>query len=137
MKWIDTYENILNHLSLHGKTIDILKIDIEFAEYPTLEHILNTNPDLLCKYVKLIAIEIHPNPNSDADHTSAYKLFHRLELCFRLFKRDQRFFFNDNAMTEWQVKNFQINLNRFKNELELAKWLFTYGELYFVNINFL
>ena len=133
IKWIDTYENILKYIKLNGKTIDIFKMDIEYAEYSSLTHILNTNPDLLCKYVKQIAIETHPR----SDHTSAFKLFHRLEVCFRLFKRDQRFFFNSNSLTEWQVPNFQINLSKFKTELELAKWLFIYGELYFININFL
>ena len=133
MKWIDTYENILKYLKLNGKTIDIFKMDIENAEYSSLTHILNTNPDLLCKYVKQIAIETHP----DTNHTSAFKLFHRLESCFRLFKRDQRFFFESSSLTEWQVPNFQINLSRFTNEIELSKWLFIYGELYFININFL
>ena len=132
-KWLDTYPNILNYLNLNGKTIDIIKMDVEMAEYPSLTFIMNTNPDLLCKYVKQIAIEIHPG----LDHSFDYKAIHRLDLCFRLYKRDQRFFFNTNPMTEWQMPTFQIDLKRFKNEVELAQWLFIYGELYFVNINFL
>ena len=133
IKWMDTYSNILTYLNLNGKIIDIFKMDIESAEYSSLTNIMNTNQDLLCKYVKQIAIETHP----DSEHSDAYKLFQRLESCFRLYRRDHRFFFNTrNSITEWQLKNFKIDLSKFKNEVELAKWLFIYGELYFVNVNF-
>ena len=131
--WLDTYPNILNYLNLNGKIIDIFKIDAEGAEYESIPYIMNTNPDLLCKYVKQIAIETH---SWLYNHTFNYQVIQRLELCFRIYKRDQRFY-ETMVLTEWQVDGFKLELKKFQNEIELAKWLFTYGELYFVNINFL
>ena len=94
---------------------------------------MDTNPDLLCKYVKQMAVETH---SWLYNHTINYQVISRLEKCFRLYRRDQRFY-ETLAQTEWQMPMFNLNLKKFKDEIELAKWLFTYGELYFVNINFL
>ena len=42
-------------------------------------------------------------------------------------------------MSEFQnpKSDFKIQLNRFKNEFELDNFMFTTGELYFVNKNFI
>ena len=135
--WLDTYKNILDYLNLNEKVIDILKIDIEGGEWDTLPDILEKNPDLLCKYVKQIAIETHPlKPES---YVEQYKIIKRMEICFRLFKRDHRFYLSGTAESEWQKEHFdfKLQLNLFKDEVDLARFLFLSGELYFVNIKFL
>ena len=131
--WLDTYSNILDYIKMRNQVIDVLKIDTEGAEYEALPNIINTEPDLLCRYVKQIAIETHSWLNN---HTHNYRVVQSLERCFRLFRRDQRFY-ESFAQTEWQLTSFKLELNKFKNEVELGKWLFTYGELYFANMNFL
>jgi hypothetical protein len=41
-------------------------------------------------------------------------------------------------LTEWQKPGgYLLNLSYFKNEMDLAAALFTRGEIYFVNWNFL
>jgi hypothetical protein len=41
--------------------------------------------------------------------------------------------------SEWQKENsdFKLQLHRFKDEVDLARFLITSGELYFINNNFL
>ena len=130
--WLDTYEHILNYLDLNGKVIDIFKIDTEGAEWESIPYIMSTKPELLCKYVKQIAIETHSWLYT---HESNYKVLKSLEVCFRLYRRDQRFYLSSES--EWLIKGFQLPLNKFKNEVDLARFLFLYGELYFINKNFL
>jgi hypothetical protein len=130
---LTTYENILSYLNLEGKVIDYLKIDTEGAEWESLPHIMSTNPDLLCKHVKQLALETH---SWLYNHTHNYLILKSLEKCYRLFRRDHRFFIS-LSQTEWQMKSFMLDIKKFKDEIELATVLFTYGELYFVNINFL
>lgn len=131
--WLDTFENIINYLNLNGKIIDYLKLDTEGAEWESLPYIMDTNPNLLCDYVKQLGIETH---SWLYNHTHNYQVIQRLEKCFRLFRRDHRFYVTLDK-TECQTEHFSLNLKSYKDEVELAKVLFTYGELYFVNINFL
>jgi hypothetical protein len=130
---LTTYENILDYINLNGKVIDIFKLDTEGAEWESLPHIMSTNSDLLCKYVKNFALETH---SWLYNHTHNYLIVKSLEKCFRMFKRDQRFYLSITG-TEWQMNSFMLDIKKFKDEIELATVLFTYGELYFVNINFL
>lgn len=113
--------------------IDVFKLDAEGAEWESLPYIFDTNPGLLCDYVKQIAVETH---SWLYNHTLNYQVVSRLEKCFRLFRRDQRFYISLGP-TEWQMDSFNLDLKKYKDEVDLAKWLFTYGELYFVNIKFL
>ena len=131
--WLDTYEHILNYLDLNGKVIDIFKIDTEGAEWESIPYIMSTKPELLCKYVKQIAIETHSWLYT---HESNYKVLKSLEVCFRLYRRDQRFYLNGEK-TEWDEDDFKLSLSSFINEVDLARFLFTYGELYFINKRFL
>jgi hypothetical protein len=130
---LNTYENILTQLNLIDKVVDVLKIDTEGAEWESIPFIMEKNPDLLCKNVKQLAIETH---SWLYNHTHNYRVIQKLEKCFRLYKRDQRFYITLSE-TEWQTKGFQLPLANFKNEVDLARYLFLYGELYFVNFNFL
>ena len=133
--WLDTYEHILNYLNLNGKIIDCLKIDTEGAEWESIPYIMSTKPELLCKYVKQLALETHSWLYT---HSSNYKVLKSLEVCFRLYKRDHRFYMAGGGTdTEWQMGNFELPLNKFKDEVDLARFLFLYGELYFINKNFL
>ena len=99
---------------------------------------MSKNPDLLCKYVKQLAIETHPQLDTRDTHQN-YKILKSLEVCFRLYKRDHRFQIASgvNDKSEWLKKNFQLSLKNFKTEINLSRFLFLYGKLYFVNINFL
>jgi hypothetical protein len=132
--WLDTYENILDYLQLNDKVIDVFKIDVEGAEWESIPFIMSTKPELLCKYVKQMAIETHSWLYT---HPSNFKVIKSLEACFRLYKRDQRFYMASGEDTEWQQKDFNLPLNQFKDEVDLARFLFLYGELYFINKNFL
>ena len=132
--WLDTYGNILKYLKLNEKIIDVFKMDAEGAEWESIPDIMSTNSDLLCKYVKQIAIETHPRKNS---HILNYEIIKSLEVCFRLYRRDQRFYKTNNTKSEWQIDNYKLPLSNFRDEIDLARWLFMYGELYFVNRNFL
>lgn len=132
--WLDTYEDILNYLGLVNKTIDVFKLDVEGAEWESIPYIMSTKPELLCKYVKQMAIETHSWLYT---HPSNYKVLKSLEVCFRLYRRDQRFYISNGDKTEWQMPDFSLPLNKFKDEVDLARFLFLYGELYFINKNFL
>ena len=132
--WLDTYENILNYLKLNERVIDMLKIDIEGNEWEALVDIMDTNPKQLCKYVKQMAIETHSRFNL---HETNFRIIKSIEVCFRLYKRDHRFYLTNSNKSEWQLGNFSLPLSKYKDEIELARALFLYGELYFINKNFL
>lgn len=139
--WLDTFENILSYINLTNEIVDVLKIDTEGAEWDMIVDVMirsTANEDdlennLLCRQVKQLVFEAHPWLNT---HAYNYKLVKCLERCFRLFRRDHRFFI-ELEKTEWQADEFRLDLKLFKDELDLARFLFTYGELYFVNVNFL
>lgn len=131
-----SFGSILEYTNLSGKVIDVLKLDTEGAEWDFLEDMMLTpteHPNLLCKFVKQLVFEAHPWLNS---HAYNYHLVRSLECCFRLFRRDHRFFV-ELEKTEWQLDEFQLDLSLFKDEIDLAHFLFTYGELYFINLNYL
>jgi hypothetical protein len=98
--WLDTYPNILDHLNLRGRVVDVLKMDVEGAEWESLPYIFETDIGLLCDYVKQIAIETH---SWLYNHTHNYLIVKRLEECFRLFRRDHRFYIS-MPQTEWYIK---------------------------------
>ena len=115
-------------------------MDIEGTEHRILAEL---DLDNACNYIKQIVLEIH----RPLKKLPAY--LHKLERCFSLFHRDQRFFIDSyrgeyptGHLTEWQVsrvleRGFDINLNLFRDEKQLAMVLFHSGELYFVNEHFL
>lgn len=59
---MDRYANILAMLGLLNSVIDVLKIDVEGSEVAFFGDVFATTPNLL-KNVKMIAMEIHLNPN--------------------------------------------------------------------------
>ena len=139
--WLATLDDIVDYLNLREKVIDVFKMDIEGAEFEIIE---NLDMEYMCKYVKQFLIETHaPSPRPpEKDPIRHWKILKRLEKCFSLFYRHPRFFIGDKTMafgpaSEWQRPDgFQLEIKRFKNEKELAAFLFTFGELYFLNINF-
>ena len=141
--WLATFDEILKYTKLENKIIDIVKMDIEGAEYSYLNSL---NIDYLCKYVKQFFIESHPKSGVSKKETALnmLKLLRKLEQCFRLFKRDTRFFMQYNIdqygsyRTEFQEpRDFKLELKHFENEIDLINFMITFGELYFVNLNFL
>ncbi len=126
------FDQILDMTKTRNKIVDVFKIDIEGPEKGVIE---TMDIDYFCKYVKQFMIETHPGFPPD--------LIYKLERCFYLFHRDSRLFLESirgptGWLTEWQkTGGFSLNLSLFKNEVELSKFLFTKGELYFVNLNFL
>ena len=137
--WMATLEEILAYTDLNEKVIDVFKIDTEGSEIGVLE---NLNMDYACKYFKQFILETHPFYSSK-DRENAYqnlKLLRKLEACFLLFHRDSRFLKGngiDWGLTEFQSKNFKLDLSNYKNELELMGYLMSIGELYFFNKNYL
>lgn len=130
---LETFDEILRVVKLRGKVIDFLKIDTEGAEWDLIEELSQSNSNTLCKYVKQLGFEAHPWLNNNEYN---YALVKSLETCFRLFRRDHRFFI-ELEKTEWQLDEFRLDLKLYRDEIDLARFLFTYGELYFVNVNFL
>ena len=107
--------------------------------------------DYLCKHVKQIAIETHPKyalfsksikipPGVNFEYV---KQLRKLEKCFLLFHRDTRFFSESLFVhgflkTEFQEpKNFAIDLKNYRDENDLIDYLVTFGEMSFINANFL
>lgn len=134
--WLDSLANILSYVNLTNRIIDVLKVDAEGAEWDLIEDfVFASSPThkILCSQVKQLVFEAHPWLNT---HVYNYGLVRRLEECFRLYRRDHRFFVELDK-TEWQADEFRLDLKLFKDEIDLARFLFTYGELYFVNVNFL
>jgi hypothetical protein len=126
------FNQILDLTESRNKVIDVFKIDIEGPEVSFLQ---SMDVDYFCKYVKQFVIESHEIMPRD--------LMYKLEKCFYLFHRDPRFFTGNwfgptGALTEWQKPDgYLLNLTRFTNENDLAVALYTIGELYFINLNFL
>ncbi|RMZ98987.1 methyltransferase 24, partial [Brachionus plicatilis] len=125
-------DNILDLTNLRNKVIDVFKMDIEGPEKGVFN---NLDMEYACKYIKNLIFETHKN--------SKFVDLVKLEECFRLFWRSTRFFAGDSNgptghLTEFQSpKGWKLEIKQFKNELNLAEFMFTTGELYFVNINFL
>ena len=143
--WITTLGEILEHSNLTNKVIDIFKMDIDYSEWGVL---MNLNMDYACKYIKQFMLETHTpqiNPkNIVLPEHNPLKLLRQLEKCFSLFHRDTRFYTGSKFgpygfyQTEFQEPvDFRIELKQYKTELNLIDFMVTYGELYFLNKNFL
>ncbi len=136
--WLATLDQILDLTSQRNKIIDVFKMDIEEAEK---DFIQNLDMNYACKYLKQFLVETHFYANSKG--REAYELIKKLETCFRLFHRDTRFFMHDTEgdtghLTEFQnPSKFKLEMKEFKTELDLAFKMFSTGELYFINKNFL
>jgi hypothetical protein len=125
------FNQILDMTNSRNKVIDVFKIDVEGAETGVLETL---DMDYFCRYVKQFVIETHSEATSE--------LLYKLEKCFYLFHRDSRLFLQYRVgptgyLTEWQLPDgFMLNMSLFRDEVDMARSLFTKGELYFVNLNF-
>ena len=139
------FGELLKYTELENETIDVLKMDIEGAEQSFLAHL---NMSYACKYIKQYVLETHPPAGHSKENfkyeDGLYSLMRKLEECFLLFHRDTRFFIGDKHgtptghVTEFQNnEGYLLQLKYFENEINLAQFMFNYGELYFVNKNFL
>ena len=139
------FDELLKYINLENEIVDVLKMDIEGAEKSFLAHL---NMSYACKYIKQFVLETHPPADITKDNIKyesvLYLLMRKLEECFLLFHRNTRFFIGDRHgtptghMTEFQNNDgFLLQLKSFKNEINLAQFMFNYGELYFINKNFL
>jgi hypothetical protein len=137
-----TFDEILDYTKLRDQLVDIIKMDIEYAEWNVLKTI---DIDYLCTFVKQFLIETHPSgwKSVPGTNTNYLKLLQNLEKCFLLFHRDTRFFFEKTGRygfpkTEFQEpRTYKIDLNDFKDEKDMIDYLVTFGELYYVNEKFL
>ena len=140
--WMATFDNFLDYLKIRDRVIDVLKMDIEGPEY---EIINNFDMDYICKYVKQFMLETHaPGPRPpEQDPIKYLRILSKLEQCFALFYRHTRFYIKEGPSpagwaSEWQIDGgFQLDIHRFKNEKEIAAFMFANGELYFLNTNFM
>ena len=136
--WMARLSDILEYTKLNNRVIDVFKMDIESGEWMFL---LNIDMDYICKYVKQFLIESHSSISvAQAGHSlndeEALKAMRKLEQCFLLFHRDMRFF--EEGKSEFQEPiTYKVDLKRFKSETKLIDHLVTFGELYFVNKEFL
>jgi hypothetical protein len=126
------FKTALKLTQTENKVIDVLKMDVEGAEK---RFIASLDMTYACKYIKQFVFETHANFN--------FTELVKLEECFFLFYRHTRFFTGDihntptGVQTEFQNKNgYRLELKHFGNEINLAEFMFTSGELYFANRNF-
>ncbi|CAF1120704.1 unnamed protein product [Brachionus calyciflorus] len=133
MKDLISLPNIIKISGLVNKVIDIFKMDIEGPEKYLIKDL---DMDYACKYLKSFLFETHRN--------CKFKDLVKLEKCFRLFFRSTRFFrgeiYNElnGFLIEYQnPKGWKLNIKDYKDEIYLSEFMFTNGELYFVNMNFL
>jgi hypothetical protein len=130
-----SFDEMLTLTGERNKVIDVFKIDIDDGEVSFFEHL---DVDYFCKYVKQFVIETHVAFNS-----VARRQLGKLEKCFFLFHRDTRFYMKEESgPTGWIIefqnpKGFQLEITKFKDEMEIAEYMFNMGELYFANLNFL
>lgn len=109
----------------------MFKMDIEGEEVGVFKQL---DMSYACKYFKQIVFETHKN--------FRFKDLVKLEECFFMFYRHTRFFIHDlynqptGLLTEFQQKNFSLDISLFKNETYLAEYMFVNGEFYFANENF-
>ena len=143
--WIATFEDILDYTKLTNKVIDVFKMDIENSEWSFL---ISFDMNYACKYIKQFMLETH-TAKIDVNVYNRNKKFNpltelrKLEKCFSLFHRDTRFY-QHNAIgpygfweTEFQAnKRFKLDLSDFASDVDLIDYIVTFGELYFVNENF-
>ena len=138
--WMTSFNRLLGYAKLKNEVIDVLKMDIEMSEWVVLEEF---DMDYICKYVKQFLLETHPQfliPSIKTDPDRHIHLLRKLEKCFKLFHRDTRFFklYNQGLRSEFQdPESYSIPLTEYKSETHLVDYMITYGELYFVNTNFL
>jgi hypothetical protein len=111
----------LNDILRYNKLID-KQIDVDYA----------------CKYFKQVLVETR-SPNVQ----QIWAELRRLEKCFLLFLRHTRFylgyeFANTGHMTEFQAKSeFTFKTSFFRDEIFTINYLFSIGELHFVNKSYL
>jgi hypothetical protein len=126
------FASMLKLTNMENKVIDLIKIDIEGNEKSFLRDL---NMAYACKYIKQLSFETHANIR--------FNEMVKLEECFYLFHRDTRFFLTSMSLAWGPIVEFhnpygfKLDLKPFKNEMNLAEFMFANGELYFVNINFL
>lgn len=129
---LDTLENLIEKTQLKNKVIDVFKMDIEGGEKNVLEYL---DMDYACKYFKQFILETHALNLTD---NLIYELLGKLEKCFSLFHRDSRLIGpNYDGQYVRGKSSVKIDLAHFENEINLSKFLFSIGELYFVNENFI
>ena len=125
---------IISITGFENKLIDIIKIDIEKAEWIILED--NFDIDYVCKHVKQLIIETHPIQLQPGINIFHYNNLKKLENCFMLYHRITKIF--DHGFQNRNDPNqIVINLNEFKDESDVIDYILTFGRLYFLNKNFI
>ena len=114
-------------------------MDIEGTEWSVF---IQMDMDYACKYFKQILFETHASNRGTMSMIQTLELLQKLEKCFLLFRRDTRMYADYTVtelgiLTEFQRDVPVVVRNYGKDGIELAAWLFSMGEFYFVNKNFL
>ena len=114
-------------------------MDIEGAEWKVFQQM---DMDYACKYFKQLHFETHHEKRFSS--LENLELLKKLDKCFLLFRRDTRFFSPGSinptelgVLTEYQ-RDYPVNVRNYgRDGTELAAFILSYGEFYFVNKNFL
>jgi hypothetical protein len=127
-----TFDQVLHYVQVVDRVLDIVKIDIEYGEFDIIREL---DIDYWCKYVKQFLVETHLHQERRGASAKWLAVLRRLETCFSLFRRDTRFF--SSYLAEFQEpRTYKIDVNLFDDEIDLTNYMTTFGELYFVNRNF-
>jgi hypothetical protein len=114
-------------------------MDIEGSEWSVF---IQMDMDYACKYFKQILFETHPQKRGSMSIIQTLELLHKLDKFFLLFRRDTRMYADYTETELGKLTEFQRDVpivvrNYGKDGTEVAAWLFSIGEFYFVNKNFL
>ena len=112
---------------MQKRVIDIFKIDTEGAEVGVLK---TFDMDYACKHIKQLVGESH---SFALLGSNPFKLLSRLEKRFSLFHRDMRFAYSEGDLFQ---DGALIKTKNYGTETYLSQFMMSYGELYFININF-
>ena len=114
---------------MNREIIDVMKVDFDGSEK---EFIKQLDMEYICKYVKQIIMRTHKGIR--------FRDLERLEECFMLFRRDTRFYEDEEStfsLSEFKHPNgYKLKLQTYVNETNLAEFMFSTGELYFANRNY-
>jgi len=134
--WLTSFPEILKLIELEDEPIDLIRMDIDGVEWKFLDSL---SMEYACRFVKQLVLVTHPVKDLKT-HDSIVAL-KKLEKCFRLFHRKSRFFDKGVSLTPEKkaprAPYVEKEVSVFDNELSLVNYLFAYGQLSFVNKNFL